>query len=96
MIDDYKELLSGVAGEYRRDLIHAMLVYDPLNADPLNGKVPYLRSKKKRQELILPAIEEDPYGVEDWLADAYFRDFGYPYSQPDEDDAYDEEDWDDE
>ena len=67
MINDYKELLQGTYGQDRRDLIHAMLVYDPMNADPANGKTPYLRSKQKRKELIMQAIEEvGPYDVEEW------------------------------
>ena len=79
MISDYRELLRGTGGLYRRDLIHAMLVDDPMNADPANGKTPYLRSKKKRQELILQAIEEAAGYAEDWLEEAYEREFDRPY-----------------
>lgn len=91
MISDYQELLHGTYGEFRRNLIHAMLVYDPMNADPYNGKVPYLRSKKKRKELILQAIEEVSGDAEDWLEDAYLNEFGQPYIR-----EYDEEEWEDE
>lgn len=90
MISDYRELLRGTAGQYRRDLIHAMLVDDTVNADPANGKTPYLRSKQKRKELILQAIEEGShYEIEEWLYEAYAREFGYPYviSGTDEEDG---------
>lgn len=93
MIDDYRTFLNESCNQYRRDLIHAMLVYDPLNADPANGKTPYLRSKQKRKELIHQAIEEvAPYEVEEWLREAYFREFGYSYIPDDEREEYDEED----
>ena len=95
MINDYKELLQGTYGQDRRDLIHAMLVCDPMNADPANGKTPYLRSKQKRKQLILQAIEEvSPYDVEEWLEEVYFCEFGYPYTF--EDDEYSEEEEDEE
>lgn len=93
MIDDYRTFLNESCSQYRRDLIHAMLVYDPLNADPANGKTPYLRSKQKRKELIQQAIEEvSPYEVEEWLSEAYLREFGYSYTSDDEREEYDEED----
>ena len=92
MIDDYRTFLNDSCSQYRRDLIHAMLVYDPLNADPANGKTPYLRSKQKRKELIQQAIDEvSPCEVEDWLSEAYLREFGYSYTPEDEEDEYSEE-----
>ena len=92
MINDFREFLHGTGGQYRRDLIHAMLVDDPMNADPANGKTPYLRSKKKRQELILQAIEEAEGCVEEWLEEVYERDFDRPYI-PEYADEEDEEEY---